>query len=101
MPLIAEPTELWKLGFAVIPTPQQCKILDGAFELKRGVTIAPDHSTFAEDEFAAGLLAEAVKEHLGFTPPVRRSADGAIRMMRAPMPTSLSVKYMRPGNIQS
>ena len=89
MGIVKEPTELWKRGLAVIPSPKKVSLREGEFALGEGACVTLGEGTDAEDEFAAQVLVAALDERFRARLPIRPESNDAkcpIRILRAKLP---------------
>lgn len=86
-----EPTELWRNGIPLIPTPQHSKMTGTGFSMCPSTVIGLCEGTDEDDAFTAAFLAEAIEEHLGLRLAVEKpcAVSGAIRLVRGATPATL------------
>ena len=85
MAITSEPTDLWKAGVPLIPTPQGCTLSDGEFTVTGDMVIQLSAGADDEDAFAAELLARRLGECTSARPKVwktERKSAGGIRFER-------------------
>ena len=88
MAITTQPTEPWKAGIPLIPSPQRCTLNEGEFVFADDTVIQlPEHAD-AQDVFAADLLARRLGACTSTRPKVwktGRRSSGGIRFERKPV----------------